>query len=416
MGQHSKLSTHSPTGPMVAVAIATSGAFASVPLAQGVASAAPAAPSVNWAPIIHCESGGDPTRTNPASTASGAFQFLDSTWRTLGGRVFGQRAKDASFAQQTQIANRAYAQSGLNPWQASRSCWRGKLSSSAGGGHTARSASAEKHQGGHKHQGKHAHHGKHSAQSAPSTPDTPVSAPATSTYVVRAGDSLSGIAAAHGLHTWQELFTANKAVITNPNLIHAGITITLPGEGSTAPDTSADTATMDSAKDSGSRDHRVKDSALSLPLAGEKVTGMAAIGREQSIQVQTTGYSFGDNQGGSNAKISAPVLHTTAGGDGTYQNPVTLAVPGHGGSGMQTPKGTRVYFPQYKFYGIVEDSGASPKSLRRFDIWTDGRGNSSAKSCMDDLTGTSTAILNPPPGEPVSYKGPRSDSQGCHAS
>jgi 3D (Asp-Asp-Asp) domain-containing protein len=143
--------------------------------------------------------------------------------------------------------------------------------------------------------------------------------------------------------------------------------------------------------------------------------GAVATGNAQTVQVETTAYSFGDNQGSNNSKISAPVIHKEASGDGTYANPTTLAVPGHAGSGMQTPKGTRVYFSKYRFYGIVEDSGATPKKLRRFDIWSDGRGNSGASACMDKLTGTSTAILNPPAGKPVTYSGPRSDSKGCHA-
>ena len=33
------------------------------------------------------ESGGDYRAENPVSTASGAYQFLDSTWRTLSGRA-----------------------------------------------------------------------------------------------------------------------------------------------------------------------------------------------------------------------------------------------------------------------------------------------------------------------------------------
>lgn len=150
--------------------------------------------------------------------------------------------------------------------------------------------------------------------------------------------------------------------------------------------------------------------------ADNTASGTPATGAQQTMQVETTAYSFGDNQGGSNAKISAGVIHKEAAGDGSFQNPITLAVPGSGGKGMQTPKGTRVYFQKYRMYGIVEDSGATPKKLRRFDIWSDGRGNSSASACMDELTGTSTAILNPPAGLPVTYKGPRSDSKGCHAS
>lgn len=153
------------------------------------------------------------------------------------------------------------------------------------------------------------------------------------------------------------------------------------------------------------------------PTADTTTTGMSAPAPNadsKTIQVQTTAYSFGDNQGSNNATICCGVIHKEAGGTGTFDDPTTLAVPGHGGKGMQTPAGTKVYFQKYHFYGIVEDSGATPKTLTRFDIWSDGRGNPDANQCMDNLTGTSTAILNPPPGEPVGYVGPRSDANGCH--
>jgi len=80
--------------------------------------------------------------------------------------------------------------------------------------------------------------------------------------------------------------------------------------------------------------------------------------------VETTSYNFADNAGSNNATICCPTLHQTAGGDGSFANPITLAVPGSGGS-MQDPPGTRVYFVQFQFYGLVEDSGASPKSMNR---------------------------------------------------
>lgn len=144
--------------------------------------------------------------------------------------------------------------------------------------------------------------------------------------------------------------------------------------------------------------------------------GSALTGTPQTMQVETTSYNFEDNAGSNNATICCPKLHRVAGGNGSYADPITLAVPGSGGSGMQTPAGTRVYFEKYQFYGIVEDSGASPKSLRRFDIWSDGRGmsTSAGSDCMDALTGTSTAILNPPAGKPVPHVGPRGDASGCH--
>lgn len=78
-----------------------------------------------WGPIIRCESGGNPHAQNPSSTASGLFQFLDSTWLAFGGGRYAHRAKDATVAQQFAVADRAFASAGLSPWAASRSCWGG---------------------------------------------------------------------------------------------------------------------------------------------------------------------------------------------------------------------------------------------------------------------------------------------------
>lgn len=119
-GRHRKPSV-SHTGRNLAV-VATSGAFA---LPAGVLTAEPAAagPPGGWGPIISCESGGNARIQNSSSTASGLFQFLDSTWQGLG---FSGRAKDASVAQQYAAAEKLYAQSGTSPWNASKSCWAGK--------------------------------------------------------------------------------------------------------------------------------------------------------------------------------------------------------------------------------------------------------------------------------------------------
>lgn len=360
MGRHSKPRNHT-----AAAVFGT--ACVTVPLMQGTAIAHP---TINWGPIIQCESGGNPRAHNP-SGASGLFQFLGSTWRSLGGLAFGRSAAEATPEEQLEIANRAYARQGLTPWEASRPCWNGRRVQA------------------------HAPVFRHRiAFRGPEAVETT----SYGTYRVEAGDTLSRIAAEHG-GTWEDLFAENRGTIQDPNRIYTGTVLQLGYKSRGLTEVRPRTQTP---KRLGGYHHRIQPSALTA-------------GARQTIQVQTTGYSYGDNQGGSNAKISAPVLHRTAGGDGTYANPVTLAVPGHGGSGMQTPAGTRVYFSKYRFYGIVEDSGATAKRDRRFDIWTDGRNNPAASRCMDELTGTSAAILNPPPGEPVSYVGPRSDANGCHA-
>jgi resuscitation-promoting factor RpfA len=164
------------------------GAAASIPLTQGTALADPP-----WGIIVQCESGGDPKATNPDSTASGLFQFINSTWLAHGGGQFAKRAKDATPAQQFIVANRTFAADGLTPWNASKACWGPKVAAAA-------------------------------KRAAPAPKPAPVR---SAMYTVRPGDSLSSIAAAHGT-TWQALFAANKNKIRNPRLILPGLLLNLP--------------------------------------------------------------------------------------------------------------------------------------------------------------------------------------------
>lgn len=71
--------------------------------------------------VRECESGGDYSLTNPHSTASGGWQFLDSTWQYVTG--LPGRAKDYSRAVQDRAALKLYRSEGLVPWYASRGCW-----------------------------------------------------------------------------------------------------------------------------------------------------------------------------------------------------------------------------------------------------------------------------------------------------
>lgn len=160
---------------------------------SGIAEPAYAGPPGGWGPIIACESSGNPTATNRESTASGLFQFLDSSWRYYGGAVFATRAMFATPTQQTQIAEAAYAKAGLSPWTASRSCWGSKLAAATAAG-------------------------------VP-TPAVVVAQPswqaAAKAYVVQRGDTLSKLAA--GRTSWQQLYALNRAVIgSNPNLLLPG--------------------------------------------------------------------------------------------------------------------------------------------------------------------------------------------------
>jgi len=63
--------------------------------------------------IISRESGGNPRAVNPYSGAGGLFQFLPSTWRSLG---FGGLPEDASPATQWAAFDKEVALSGYSAW------------------------------------------------------------------------------------------------------------------------------------------------------------------------------------------------------------------------------------------------------------------------------------------------------------
>ena len=50
---------------------------------------------------------------------------------------------------------------------------------------------------------------------------------AAGTYTVQAGDTLSAIAAAHGV-SWESLADANASTVSNPNLIYPGQVLEIP--------------------------------------------------------------------------------------------------------------------------------------------------------------------------------------------
>jgi 3D (Asp-Asp-Asp) domain-containing protein len=142
--------------------------------------------------------------------------------------------------------------------------------------------------------------------------------------------------------------------------------------------------------------------------------GTVLDGTAKTVTAHLTGYSYFDNNPPGSADICCPKLHQKAGGTGTHADPITTAVPGSGGQGMETPAGTRLYVAKLKRYFIVEDSGASGSGYR-FDLWVGGQGfdESASEQCMSEVTGDTQAILNPVAGLPVTV-GPLTSSSGCN--
>ena len=176
-------------------------------LALGItAGAAQAAPASTWDRLAGCESGGN-WSINTGNGFYGGLQFTNSTWRAFGGRAYAPRADLASRSQQITVAQRVLKVQGWKAWPACSA--KLHLSGSVSGTPAARKApkasrSAVRHplhKGG-RHVAVHSHR----------------------SYTVRAGDSLSKIAARHRLPGgWQALYALNRSVVgKNPNLLQVG--------------------------------------------------------------------------------------------------------------------------------------------------------------------------------------------------
>lgn len=132
--------------------------------------------------------------------------------------------------------------------------------------------------------------------------------------------------------------------------------------------------------------------------------------------VFVTAYSWYDNTPAGSPAISHPVLHDVAGGTGTYEDPVTIAV-GHskktGESVLDVPAGTRIYLPHVRRYFIVEDTcgdGPTPEegpchtgaeehgdASMWIDMWIGGQEESETfvRACAMKATGVHAAVFNP---------------------
>ncbi|SFW92238.1 discoidin domain-containing protein [Amycolatopsis australiensis] len=115
--------------------------------------------------------------------------------------------------------------------------------------------------------------------------------------------------------------------------------------------------------------------------------------------------------------ISYPQIHGTAGGKGTYTDPITFAT-----SSDELKPGTKVWVPRVKKYFIMEDgcdecsadwNSHGPNGgpgLRHIDLWLGGKGGSAfdAIDCEDALTHYNAdntpvmepVVVDPPSNEP----------------
>jgi LysM repeat protein len=191
-------------------ALTTGAAIASIGLLAGPAQAA----EHDWSGVAQCESGGN-WSINTGNGYYGGLQFSQSTWAGYGGTQYAPRADLASPAQQIAVAEKVLAGQGVGAWP---TC--GKFLT--GGTTSVAAAPAPKPAP------------KPAPAPAPKAPAPAAAAPSSGhswssghdnssghSYVVRRGDTLAKIAAAHGV-SWRNLYAQNRATVHDPNHIYVG--------------------------------------------------------------------------------------------------------------------------------------------------------------------------------------------------
>ncbi|WP_316524076.1 transglycosylase family protein [Kitasatospora brasiliensis] len=244
----------------VRMAVVAGAAVAALPVAGLVtATSASAASVATWDAVAQCESGGN-WSINTGNGFYGGLQFTSSTWAAFGGTAYAPQANQATKAQQIAVAEKVLASQGPGAWPVcsvkaglTKGGTPAAVDTSAGSTSTAAKPAPAP-----KPAAKPAEAPKAApkAQAAPKNDAAPKvdaapkaevrkSAPkadqgakswkgsnaakpaAKGDYTVKAGDTLSSIAAAQGLD-WHDLYQNNAKVIGgNPDLIFPGQTLSI---------------------------------------------------------------------------------------------------------------------------------------------------------------------------------------------
>ncbi len=119
-----------------------------------------------------------------------------------------------------------------------------------------------------------------------------------------------------------------------------------------------------------------------------------------AVTAKVTLYGWPDNSPPGGA-IAYPGLHRTAGGTGTYSDPITFAT-----DPREIPRGAIIYSSRFRKYFIMEDNCADAVTewnvnrSYHVDLWIGGEGvpSRTVLAMEDKLTVLAdTVIINPPP-------------------
>lgn len=246
-----------------AVVAAAAGAGLIVPAAASVGTAHAASDST-WDRLAGCESGNN-WSINTGNSFYGGLQFTRGTWLGFGGGSYADRADHATRSQQIAVANRVLAVQGWRAWPAC-SLKLGLRGLPTTGGSTTAPVTTHKAQVARKivkatpkrvvteaaaAPERAVEHAAPAVKAAPKVVNklrarvaadpaeavrpaaalvaaAPVATASGTTYVVKAGDTLVKIATANHLAGWRALYDANRAQVSDPDLILIGQNLNLP--------------------------------------------------------------------------------------------------------------------------------------------------------------------------------------------
>ena len=196
--------------------------------------AANAAPLEAWDALAQCESGGN-WSINTGNGYYGGLQFSPSSWVAAGGS--GSPAA-ASKAEQIRVAENLLQMQGWGAWPACAAKLNLYAYGTSGAAATVAETTTVAPQATEVTE----------VAAAPAVVETPAvveapaaetapaaevvaeAAPAANTYTVKAGDTLSAIAYAHGFNGWDEVLAANADLIQNADVIEIGWVLTIPAK------------------------------------------------------------------------------------------------------------------------------------------------------------------------------------------
>ncbi|GAA0638262.1 resuscitation-promoting factor protein RpfA [Streptomyces thermocarboxydovorans] len=207
----------------IAIAGVTGAAVAAPLMAAGSASAATAS---EWDAVAQCESGGN-WSINTGNGYYGGLQFSASTWAAYGGTKYAATADKATKAQQIEIAEKVLAGQGKGAWPVcgknlSSTPYNGAAAEAPKAGASAERSTEQKATRSTERPAPKAEK-KAEAKKTVTTPAGDKVEKGDGEYKVVKGDTLSSIAAEHGVKGgWQKLFELNDDIIEDADLIFPG--------------------------------------------------------------------------------------------------------------------------------------------------------------------------------------------------